>query len=1164
MTPKDITPSAHTKPAVKPEADGKPLASPAVLALQAPAADTDTDTDSVPSARPGLKYIVGIGASAGGLEAFEAFFRACPANTGMAFVLVSHLDPGHESLLTEILQRCTTMPVVQALDQQAVVADHVYVIPPNRDMAILNAQLQLSLPDVARGLRMPIDGFFRTLAEDQGERAIGIILSGTATDGTQGLRAILGAGGLCVVQDPDTAKYNGMPLNAINAGFATHVMAAEKMPAMLLDIAHGRGLRWPVEPIVPDKVVSAMNQILLQLRSSTGHDFSLYKKSTISRRIERRMAQQGIDDLAGYARFLKQTPSEAKSLFKDLLINVTSFFRDPEAFVALKARILPLLLADKPAGYVFRVWVAGCASGEEAYSIAMVLLELLDEFKARGAPEFSIQIFATDLDDDAITLARAGRYPPNIAQDLTPERLRRFFTQDQFGYKVRKDIRDPVVFAVQSVIKDPPFTKLDLLSCRNLMIYLEAEQQKRLIPTFHYALKPGGVLFLSPSESITQHAELFSTFDRKWKFYRAVHFAAASPTQVARYAAWSSDHRVKAPEEVMYQTKETNFDELTRRVLLQTYAPASVVTDLKGNMLYVYGDTGRYLRPAPGQATLNVIEMAREGLQLELHRVFLQAPNQGTPTFSREVLVKTNGGFSRVSVSVRWISQQSGVREQSAAPGADGGLLLLSFQDLIEPAAAAQPRVAVGRRGKAGKQVVDVAAQQRIAQLEGDLAYALERQQNSAEEQQAFHEELRSANEELQSTNEELQSANEELETAKEELQSLNEEMITVNAELNAKIELMSDIQDDFKNLIDSSNTGTLFIDNNLRIRRYTPAAVKVYRLIAGDIGRPLADIKSNLKYDDLLADVLSVLDTLTPIEREVCTLEGAWYLARIQPYRTLDNVIAGVVLTLTTVTEYKLASEAVERSEALLVMTQELAHLGSWEFDLRTRQLALSAETYRIHEVDPAVAPTLDLAISLYTAQARTVVQAAVQATLDSATPYVLDLPVVTAKGRRSTIQFRGVAIKTAGTAVKLIGTCQDISERLRVEQLKLSVEQLARELAEGIVDTVREPLLVLDSALQVVSAGQAFYQYFQVSVADTVGRKIYDLGSGQWNIPSLRHLLDEILPKALVMNDYVVEQDFPGIGARRLRLNARRIVTALGNTELILLAMVAIEPLE
>ena len=992
--------------------------------------------------------IVGIGASAGGLEAFDAFFRACPADTGMAFVLVPHLDPGHVSLLTEILQRSTAMPVVEALDQIVVEADHVYVIPPNREMAILNGVLQLSVPELVRGQRMPIDGFLRSLADDQAERAIGIILSGTATDGTLGLRAILGGGGVCMVQEPSTAKYDGMPTSAINAGYATHVLPVEQMPAMLLEVVRQGVFRQHVAPIAPEKVQSGINQILLQLRSATGHDFSLYKKSTISRRIQRRMAQHTIEDELVYARFLKGNLAETQLLFRELLINVTSFFRDPEAFVVLKDTVLPALLKGKPAGYDFRVWVAGCASGEEAYSIAMVLMELQDEIRAAHEQELSIQIYATDLDDDAIAVARAGRYPPNIAQDVTPERLRRFFTKDEAGYKVKKDIRDRVVFAVQNVIKDPPFTKLDLLSCRNLMIYLETELQNRLIPNFHYALRPEGVLFLSTSESITSRPDLFSAIDRKWKFYRANHALGAPHIKANTDWTWTADTtgRTSHTTQAVAAGKVTvsragNIAALSAHALLQNYAPASVTTDSRGNILYVHGDTGRYLRPAPGPVSNNVVEMAREGLQLDLRLAINTAAAQGEPTLNREVAVKTNGSFSAVRFSVRALP-----REKSGEP-----LLLVSFEDVAEggglaekPAAAPRPSAARGKRTAAQSTQTPEAA--RIEELERELAYSRENLQATSEEQQASNEELKSTNEELQSTNEELQSSNEELETSKEELQSLNEETITVNSELNAKIDQLTGIQNDMKNLLDSLGTGTLFLDHQLMIRRYTPPAVKVYRLIGSDVGRPLSDIKSNLDNSDLSADLQAVLDTLIPVEREVRSTDGAWYLARIQPYRTLDNVIEGVVLTFTPITDYKLASQAAQRA---------------------TEQLAT---------------------------------------TLQAST-------------------------------------------------------QLAQELAEGIVNTVVEPLIVLDGTLQVVSASSSFYQHFQVSAGQTVGRKIYDLGDGQWDIPALRELLENILPQNQVMDGYVVEHNFPGLGPRRMVLNARRIVTALGNTELILLAMVAIE---
>ena len=949
--------------------------------------------------------VVGIGASAGGLEAFEQFFRAMPTDSGMAFVLVTHLDPNHDSLLTEILQRATAIPVTTVLDQVQVEANHVYVIPPNRDLAIFHGKLQLSIPEVPHATRMPIDAFLRSLAEDQGEKAIGIILSGTGTDGTLGLRAIIGAGGISVVQEPTSAKYDGMPSSAIQAGYATHILPVEKMPAVLISGTRMQGRRHET-PTAP-AVASGITRILMQLRVATGHDFALYKKSTITRRIERRMAQHDIENSEDYVRYLKENSDEVHLLFKELLINVTSFFRDAEAFTVLQKDILPELCKDKPDDYVFRVWVAGCATGEEAYSIAILLREWMDE----NHREFKVQIYSTDLDDDAIAIARAGLYPPNIATDIEPERLRRFFSKEDAGFRVKKNIREMVVFAVQNVIKDPPFTKLDLLTCRNLMIYLEPELQNRLIPAFHYSLKPGGVLFLSPSESIGNHVDLFSPANRKWKFYRASHTGATSRAMMTSPITWAAVTGNKAPEEAMKKTKETNFSELTRRILLQCFAPASVVTDLKGEILYIHGDTGRYLRPAPGQASLNVIEMAREGLELELRAAIHPASSEGITILNKEIQVKTNGGFSTVSLSVRPL------------PGPEGSqnLLLISFQDVAD----AKPK------RKSAAKPVEIG---RIEALERELAYTKENLQATIEEQQASNEELKSSNEESQSTNEELQSTNEELETSKEELQSLNEELITVNAEFQSKIEQLTGMQNDMKNLLDNTNVGTIFLDEHMIIRRFTREATNIYRLAPSDVGRPLADIKANIEGEELLAKAQSVLETLIPFEQEVHTHNGAWYLVRIQPYRTLDNVIEGVVLTFT------------------------------------------------------------------------------------------------------------------------------DISKRIEAE----SAVQLARELAENIVDTIREPLLVLDSDLQVVSANRAFYQYFQVTVADTVGRKIYDLGDRQWDIPALRELLEVILPRDRTVEGYVVEHDFPTIGHHKIMLNARRIVGKASEPSLILLATqdVGVEP--
>ena len=944
--------------------------------------------------------IVGLGASAGGLEAFEQFFRKVSNNSDMAFVLVPHLDPGHASILTSILQRSSTMAVVEAEDQMIVAPNCVYVIPPNREMAIFHGSLQLSVPVQPRGHRMPIDHFLRSLAEDQGERAIGIILSGTGTDGTQGLRAILGAGGITFVQEPETAKYGGMPASAIQAGYATHVLPVEKMPERLLAGSRAKANR----PEPQAEAVSGFKRILMLLRSGTGHDFSQYKKSTVGRRIERRMSQHNIEDMQLYARYLKEHPAEVQLLFKEILINVTNFFRDPEAFDTLKTDILPKLFADKPSDYIFRIWVSGCATGEEAYSIAILLREFMNEIRQ----EFKVQIYGTDLDEDAIVVARTGVFSPTIGQDMSPDRLHRFFVKQDVGYQIKKNIREMVVFAIQNVIKDPPFTKLDLISCRNLMIYLEPELQSALIPTFHYALKPDGVLFLSSSESIGNHSDLFTPISRKWKIYRAIPSANSARAGVTGGLSWAAYRGGNQPDDMTKKTKETNIAELAKRMLLQSYAPASVITDLKGNILYVHGETGKYLRPAPGQASLNVIDMAREGLQLDLRTAVQSAASQGAPTLNRALLVKTNGDFQRVSFSVRPVTGSNSVED----------LLLLSFQDT----ASVTPN-----KPTRSKRVTDSVESQRLQDLERDLSHTREHLQAIIEEQQASNEELKSTNEEMQSTNEELQSTNEELETSKEELQSVNEELITVNSELQAKIEQLADMQNDMKNLLDNINVGTIFLDQHLVIRRFTREAARAYRLVVSDVGRPLADIKSDVENEDLVTRAQNVLETLVPYEHEVHTASGEWYLARVQPYRTLDNVIEGVVLTFT------------------------------------------------------------------------------------------------------------------------------DIRKRVEAE----TAVQEARELAEGIVDTVREPLVVLDSDFKVVSASRSFYQYFQLTQTLTVGRSIYEIGNRQWDIPKLRELLEKVLPLNKSFEDYAVEYKFPGNGLQTMLLNARRIISKKKDNQMILLAV-------
>jgi two-component system CheB/CheR fusion protein len=953
--------------------------------------------------------IVGIGASAGGLEAFELFFKTMPTESGMAFVLIPHLDPGHASMLSEILQRNTTMPVHEAQNQTIIQANHVYIIPPNKDMAIFHGTLHLSVPEQARGLRLPIDSFFRSLAEDQGERAICVILSGSGSDGTLGIRAIHGAGGVSFVQEPSTAKYEGMPTSAVQSGLATYVLPVEKITEQLVMYVKTIVDTKVPPPLPIPAATSAMTRIMMLLRSKTGNDFSKYKKSTITRRIERRMVVHTLKDMDAYARYLQENPPEVQVLFKELLINVTSFFRDTEAFESLTQEVMPRLFDDKPENYIFRVWVPGCASGEEAYSIAMLFAEYMDKIKQ----EFKLQIYATDIDDEAIAIARAGTYPANISIDVSPERLRRFFSKEETGFRIKKEIREMVVFAIQNVITDPPFTKMDLISCRNLLIYLEVELQNRVIPAFHYALRSGGVLFLSPSEGIGNFTDLFIPIDKKWKIYTAKPSLESARTLVAQRFAWTGERPDKETVDLMGRRDKTNFADLTKRVLLQSFAPPSVITDEKGNIVYVHGDTGKYLQPAQGQVSINVIDMAREGLQLDLRSAILTAIMQKKPVVVKDLPVKTNGGIHGVDLTVRPLTDPDATRE----------LLLVSFQDTVLSQSDKNTRV---------KRVTVKGASKRVEELEQDLAYTKENLQATIEEMQAANEELKSTNEELQSTNEELQSTNEELETSKEELQSVNEEIVTVNSELQAKIEQLTGIQNDMKNLLENVNVGTIFLDDHLAIKRFTRDALEVYRLDPSDTGRPLADIRSNIPNDDLIPDAQRTLDSLIPCEKQVKTTNNEWFNVRILPYRTYENVIDGVVLTFTNITALKL-------------------------------------------------------------------IEAEVRA---------------------------------------------------------------ARDYAQSIVDTVREPLIILNGKFEVISASRAFYQTFRVTHEETQGQVLYALGNGQWDIPRLHDLLETVLPKDKTFENYEVEHDFPGIGPRTMRLNARRVPAEAGTKELILLAVEDVTP--
>lgn len=845
--------------------------------------------------------IVGIGASAGGLGAFEAFFSGMPADTdpGMAFVLVQHLAPDHKSMLTDLIKRYTRMQVYEVEDGMVVKPNCTYIIPPNRDMAFLNGTLQLMEPTSPRGQRTPIDYFFRTLAQDRHEQAICIILSGTGSDGTLGLRAVKGEGGMVMAQNPASTEYDGMPRSAIDTGLVDYELPPAEMPAQLIAyVAHAFGN--PPRPATPPtmKAESALKKIFVILRAQTGHDFSQYKSSTVNRRIERRMAVHQVGTLEDYIKYLQQTPAEVDLLFRDLLIGVTSFFRDAQAFKALDETVLPKLFADKPVGSVIRVWSPGCSTGEEAYSIAILLQERISALKQ----SYQVQIFGTDIDSQAIVTARAGLYPASIAADISPERLARFFVAESNGgtYRIHKTIRDILVFSEQDVIKDPPFSKLDLISCRNLLIYMGGELQKKLIPLFHYALNPGGYLFLGTSETVGEYGDLFTTLDRKAKLYhRKDDFHSARHGARSRFLPPMTTLDPTLPRLPGRKpfSEKLPLRALTEQTLLQQFAPAGALVNGQGDIFYLHGRTGTFLEPAPGEAGVNnILKMARDGLRRQLSVDLLRTVATKEIVRTEGLRVKTNGDFTTVNLTIRPVTVGSGVSP-------DATLYLVT----LEPA----PQIAREQAPPAAETAEtlgpDADAATRIAALKQELQAKEEFLRTSNEELETSNEELKSSNEELQSMNEELQSTNEELETSKEELQSVNEELATVNAELQNKVADLSQANNDMNNLLAGTGIGTVFVDFELRIRRFTPAATQIINLIASDVGRPVGHIVSNLVgYDCLVEDVQNVLDTLVSKEAEVQTKLGKWYTLRIQPYRTLDNVIEGAVVTFADITEVK------------------------------------------------------------------------------------------------------------------------------------------------------------------------------------------------------------------------------------------------------------------
>ena len=838
--------------------------------------------------------IVGIGASAGGLEALEQFFGNMPNDTGMAFVVIQHLDPDYPGIMPELLQRITTMKVFQATDKLIVKPNHVYVIPPNKSMSILQGALFLFDPIEARGLRLPIDYFFKSLANDQTEKSGGIILSGMGSDGSSGLKAIKEMNGVVLVQEPTHAKFDGMPRSAINAVHADIVAPANELPKKLIALL--KHIPVASSDLITDiKNTSNLEKIIILLRAQTGHDFSLYKKNTMFRRIERRMNVHQIDKIHNYVRFLQVNPKETEILFKELLIGVTNFFRDAAVWEKLKTDIFPQMFEEFPNGYTFRAWVTGCSTGEEAYTLAIIFKEAYEDIKLEK--NFSLQIFATDLEVDAIELARKGEYSSNIVTDVSPERISKFFSVNQNRFKISSSIREMVVFAPQNVIKDPPFTKLDFLSCRNMLIYMEPELQKRLMTLFHYSLNPGGIMLLGSAENESSGNGFFTLLDSKLKFFKRSELPKTP--ELSNFPSSFSQRKMELNEAQQKPMIEIeNIQTLTDRLLLQRFSPASVLINDQGDILYITGKTGKYLEPAAGKANMNIYAMARMGLDTLLTGAIRKAKQNYEAVELKNLKVGTNGGTQYVDITLQQIEKPETLK----------GSIIVVFTDLKTPIIEKPTR-------KTGGKISSVQQQE----LENELQQANEELQSTREEMQTSQEELKSTNEELQSTNEELQSTNEELTTSKEEMQSLNEELQTVNVELQSKIGDFVVANNDMINLLNSTDIATLFLDKELNIRRFTEQLSKIVKLRPTDVGRPFTDLVNTLDYPDIASHAKEVLRTLVFKETAITTNSGSWFNVRIMPYRTFDDKIDGLVITFVDITVAKKLEIELNKTVELL-----------------------------------------------------------------------------------------------------------------------------------------------------------------------------------------------------------------------------------------------------
>jgi two-component system, chemotaxis family, CheB/CheR fusion protein len=950
---------------------------------------------------------VALGSSAGGLEAIEAFLKNVPEDPGMAFVIVTHLDPQHPSLLAEIVSKVTTMEVVQAENDMVVRRNIIYVMPPGKGMITIGGTLRLSEREYNNEPFMPIDSFLISLAEAWKENAIAVILSGNGSDGTFGLRSIHSKLGMIMVQSPETAKYDGMPRSAIETGLVDYVIPPSEMPSLIVKYVNSLKSGIRSRTVDTDKGLDDIHKILALVKDRTGHDFSLYKKSTINRRIERRAMVHQLKNKGQYATYLARNPKEIQLLFNELTIEVTSFFRNPKIFESLKEILRKEFFETKEEKSVLRVWVTGCSTGEEVYSIGIILKELVEETGKRK----QIQIFGSDINEEAIIAARMGVYPIAVAKDIDKKILERYFMKEETGFRVRKEIREMAIFATHNVAQDPPFLHVDLLSCRNLLIYFEPVLQKRVLETFSIALNPDGILFLGESETIGDFEDRFVTIDSRGRLFKRLPYQSSRPAKDVNVRTSISIGRVYEKKGL---SESSMISEAAENILLSEHTPPSLIINNNNEIIYFHGRTGRYLEHISGKATLSIQDMLRKDLRSAVILAIEDSRRYNKITAKEVLLTDPKKGESLLRIVVRPMEEFRPI----------SGIMVI-FEEVFVP--KKMQRINRGTSKSAGKE-------SKIDELEQELAYTKENLQHTVERLETSNEELTSINEELQSSNEELQSVAEESLTAKEELNSLNEELMAVNAELERKNQELMLTSGDMRNLLNGVDVATIFLDNNLKIRRYTSQTALLMNLLPADIGRPIQDIAMNLRYDDLLRDVRDVIETLNAKEKEIQTKEGLWYNLKINPYRTIENVIDGVVITFTSIDSQKRTQEQLK-----------------------------------------------------------------------------------------------------------------DLSNKI----------EAARDYADAIIGTMKEPLLVLDQDLIGQFANSSFCQMFGIKKDEVKGRPLDEISNGALGSPKIIRELKKLKTKDTSLENLQLEIALPKSGKTAVKMTARRLILATGESKLILISI-------